>query len=384
MQAGANSVDAGSVLAALLLFGLLGLLGQGIRAVVGLRNAGALNMTTPTDQSVFSAAYLLVSLMIGFIAGVLAGIALKFQDFTKLDQSSWQQLLGIIASGYVGADFVENTMNLVIPGAQSAQKRAPVVSAPKVAPAIPTTPDLSELNMQISGLTSQVGQIQAALAPPAPRAPLKLSAIDVAQKLGEDPTDYSVEWLKQKGFDTVLRYISSGDQSKSIDANEAEELVEAGITVGIVYELYGGSQGLPGSIDAAHGARDGAYALKTLKALGVPQGVVVYFAVDANVNNNNDINNYVIPYFKAAKQAMGGYYRTGVYGGGSTCAAALDSAGCDKAWLANAKDWNGYAKFLASGRASIVQSLGNKLYDPDTIVDTDWGGFNTLVAAEVA
>ena len=37
MTAGATSVDAGSVLAALLLFGLLGLIGQGIRAVVGLK-----------------------------------------------------------------------------------------------------------------------------------------------------------------------------------------------------------------------------------------------------------------------------------------------------------------------------------------------------------
>jgi hypothetical protein len=59
MAAGANSVDVGGALAALLLFGLLGLIGQGIRAVVGLKNAGALNANTPANQSVFSAAYLL-------------------------------------------------------------------------------------------------------------------------------------------------------------------------------------------------------------------------------------------------------------------------------------------------------------------------------------
>jgi hypothetical protein len=205
----------------------------------------------------------------------------------------------------------------------------------------------------------------------------------VPAKLGKG---YSIDWLNQQGFGSIIRYISSGNQSKCIDANEAQALIAGGINVGIVYELDGGSPnfgGLQGSIDSAYGARDGDYALKTLKALGVPQGVVVYFAVDTDVNNNNDINNYVIPYFKAAKQAMGGYYRIGAYGCGSTCAAALDSAGCDKAWLANAKDWNGYAKFLASGRASIVQGLGNKLFDPDTIVDADWGGFSALAAAEI-
>jgi hypothetical protein len=380
MVAGATT-DAGSVLAALLLFGLLGLIGQGIRAVVGLKNSGALNANTPTNQSVFSAAYLLVSLMIGFIAGVLAGIALKFQDLTKIDQSSWQQLLGIIASGYVGADFVENTMNLVIPGTQTPPKSAPAAPAPQTAPG---TADLSDLNVKIAGIADQIGQMQAALLAPAPRASIKLSAIDTPAKLGKG---YSIDWLKQQGFGSIIRYISSGSQSKCIDAEEAQALVAGGITVGIVYELGGGSPaygGLPGSIDSTHGASDGEYALRTLRALGVPQGAVVYFAVDTNVNNNNDINTYVVPYFKAAKQAMAGYYRIGAYGCGATCAAALDSAGCDKAWLANAKDWDGYTKFLASGRASIVQGLGNKLYDPDTIVDANWGGFSTLEAAAIA
>jgi Domain of unknown function (DUF1906) len=381
MTAGATSVDAGSVLAALLLFGLLGLIGQGIRAVVGLKNAGALNANTPSNQSVFSAAYLLVSLMIGFIAGVLAGIALKFQDLTKIDQSSWQQLLGIIASGYVGADFVENTMNLVIPGAQTPPKSTPTAPAPQTAL---KTADLSDLNVKIAGIADQVGQMQAALIAPAPRTSVELSAIDTPGKLGKD---YTIDWLKQQGFGSIIRYISSGSQSKCIDADEAQALIAGGITVGIVYELAGGSPafgGLPGSIDSTHGASDGAYALRTLKALGVPQGVVVYFAVDTDVNNNDDINTYVIPYFKAAKQAMAGYYRIGAYGCGATCAAALDSGGCDKAWLANAKDWDGYTKFLGSGRASIVQGLGNKLYDPDTIVDANWGGFSTLEAAPVA
>ena len=125
MPGATDSSDAGSVLAALLLFGLLGLLGQGIRAVVGLKNAGALNTNTPSNQSVFSAAYLLVSLMIGFIAGTMAGIALRLQDLTKIDQSSWQELLGIMASGYVGADFVENTFNLIMQGTNPWSRRQP-------------------------------------------------------------------------------------------------------------------------------------------------------------------------------------------------------------------------------------------------------------------
>ena len=60
----------GTILLALLLCGLLGVLGQGVRAIVGLKNAGALNSTTPSEQAEFSLAYLVLSLMIGFIAGI--------------------------------------------------------------------------------------------------------------------------------------------------------------------------------------------------------------------------------------------------------------------------------------------------------------------------
>lgn len=168
-------MTASSVLSALLLFGLLGLLGQGIRAVVGLKNAGSLNSATPSQQSVFSAAYLLVSLMIGFIAGVLAGIALKFQNIAQIDANSWKELLGIIGSGYIGADFVENTMNLVIPGTTQSppppsQAQQPLLFIPPAASAS----DLSDVRAQISGMASQVNQIHTSLLvahPPAPSTP---------------------------------------------------------------------------------------------------------------------------------------------------------------------------------------------------------------------
>jgi predicted chitinase len=91
----------------------MGLLGQGVRAVIGLKNAGATNVTSPTQQSEFSAAYLTLSLMIGFIAGVLAGLATGLQGF--ITGVTLAKILSVAAAGYVGADFVENSMSLVIP-----------------------------------------------------------------------------------------------------------------------------------------------------------------------------------------------------------------------------------------------------------------------------
>lgn len=83
----------GSILLALLLCGLLGVLGQGVRAIVGLKNAGSLNSTTPTEQAEFSLAYLVLSLMIGFIAGILAGLALNLETIITVDPGNWKLML---------------------------------------------------------------------------------------------------------------------------------------------------------------------------------------------------------------------------------------------------------------------------------------------------
>ncbi len=124
----------GSILLALLLCGLLGLLGQGVRAIVGLKNAGSLNSTTPTEQAEFSLAYLVLSLMIGFIAGILAGLALNLQTVITVDPGNWKLLLGIAGSGYIGADFIENAMSIVVPGTKAARTMPRPASVPAPPP----------------------------------------------------------------------------------------------------------------------------------------------------------------------------------------------------------------------------------------------------------
>jgi len=143
-MAGQGSVPTvGSILLALLLCGLLGVLGQGVRAIVGLKNAGSLNSTTPTEQAEFSLAYLVLSLMIGFIAGILAGLALNLENIITVDPGNWKLLLGIAGSGYVGADFIENTMSVVIPGARRAAPKAPPPPVPIPPPPaiVPSAPE---------------------------------------------------------------------------------------------------------------------------------------------------------------------------------------------------------------------------------------------------
>jgi predicted chitinase len=104
------------LLALLLLYGLMGLVGQAARAAVGLKTMTTSAVTAPSQQTEFNAAYLLISLMIGFVAGVLAGFAMSLPAvFLPDGHPDIKILLGIAAAGYAGTDFIENSLSIFIP-----------------------------------------------------------------------------------------------------------------------------------------------------------------------------------------------------------------------------------------------------------------------------
>jgi predicted chitinase len=106
---------AASVLALLLLYGLMGLVGQAARAAVGLKTMTNSAETSPSQQTEFNAAYLLISLMIGFVAGVVAGFAMSFPAVIVDGAIQVKILLGVAAAGYAGTDFIENSLSIFIP-----------------------------------------------------------------------------------------------------------------------------------------------------------------------------------------------------------------------------------------------------------------------------
>src|SRR3954452_20311540 len=108
---------AGNILTTLLLCGLMGLLGQGVRAAVGLKGAKQLPSGQADQQAAFSAAYFALSLMIGFTAGVLAGLVIGVDKLLVI--TDVKVLLGIAASGYAGADFIENSLSIIIPASNA-------------------------------------------------------------------------------------------------------------------------------------------------------------------------------------------------------------------------------------------------------------------------
>ena len=99
----------------ILLSGLAGAVGQSARVVVGLKKlndeADAKNVKF---SDMFDTARLLVSLLIGFVAGVLAALALHpdLKTLTTLDSGT---VLSFAAAGYAGTDFIEGIMSRYLP-----------------------------------------------------------------------------------------------------------------------------------------------------------------------------------------------------------------------------------------------------------------------------
>lgn len=90
---------------------ILGAVGQGARAIIGVKKSAdeaAANKMTRVDEW-FDMKRLIWSLIIGGIAGCLAAILLIESPINK------ELLLGLVAAGYAGTDFIEGLMSKYTP-----------------------------------------------------------------------------------------------------------------------------------------------------------------------------------------------------------------------------------------------------------------------------
>jgi hypothetical protein len=111
---GEGGMPASDFLSFLTLCLILGAAGQVGRAVVGLKKLRDATAAQGTDfNDSFEASRLIVSLIIGGVAGVVAGLALKSADAAAAYDVKFA--LGIMAAGYSGADFIEGFMSKKLP-----------------------------------------------------------------------------------------------------------------------------------------------------------------------------------------------------------------------------------------------------------------------------
>lgn len=108
--------------------GLLGILGQGIRVVVGVKKTKDENAIKPTDlQTPISNATIIYSIFIGFVAGALS---LLIDNPSPDGKLSTEVIMLIITAGYSGADFIEGIFGKYVqPKFSSASTSNPTAAA---------------------------------------------------------------------------------------------------------------------------------------------------------------------------------------------------------------------------------------------------------------
>lgn len=108
-------MDAGATLLFVVLGGLLGAAGQGIRAAVGVKkDAKAAAATSVPKAEWFDTKELVLGLIVGAVAGMIAAISQVGPDTTI----SKSLLFGFVAAGYSGADFINGVMKAWLPNSR--------------------------------------------------------------------------------------------------------------------------------------------------------------------------------------------------------------------------------------------------------------------------
>jgi hypothetical protein len=92
----------------ILLAGLAGAVGQSARVIIGIKKVN--DQASATNQSmgdIIQLSRLMVSLLIGFVAGVLAVLVMN----VTITAIKPETILALAAAGYTGADFIEGIMS---------------------------------------------------------------------------------------------------------------------------------------------------------------------------------------------------------------------------------------------------------------------------------
>jgi hypothetical protein len=121
------TLDLKDLLMQILAGGMLGILGQGLRAVAGMKKVNdAAAACGKSFGDVFDMSRFVISLFIGFTAGALALVLAETSVADlKIDKA---QITAIIAAGYAGTDFIQAFL------AKSTPALAPAPEAPPAPP----------------------------------------------------------------------------------------------------------------------------------------------------------------------------------------------------------------------------------------------------------
>jgi hypothetical protein len=193
-------------------------------------------------------------------------------------------------------------------------------------------------------------------------------------------TTQKLAQLKSAGIECVIRYISTNTAGeKVVKPAEARAIAAAGLKLALVFEVFGGANDfVHDDIDAESGAKHGDFARQWATNVGAPANTIIWFAIDTDCSTSQ-YERLVKPYLAAAKLALRGQYRIGVYACGFVCGRVLDENLVDATWLTQSMGFNGSRAFRDSRRWRLLQgpetTFAGLSIDSDEANGDDYGAF---------
>jgi hypothetical protein len=195
--------------------------------------------------------------------------------------------------------------------------------------------------------------------------------------------------LRNQGVESIIRYVSTNTSgSKVVKPAEARAIAAAGLKLALVFEVWGGVNNFAhDDIDGNSGTSHGSFARNWAENVGAPDNTIVWFAIDTDCTASQYAQR-VRPYFQAARVALQGKYRVGVYGCGYVCIQAIAEGLVDATWLTQSMGFNGSRAYRDSGRWTLLQgpetTLEGLSIDTNEANGNDYGAFVPFQALATA
>ncbi|HBN28882.1 MAG TPA: hypothetical protein DEF85_07645 [Clostridiaceae bacterium] len=126
--------------------------------------------------------------------------------------------------------------------------------------------------------------------------------------------------LKNEGYSVVGRYLTGGS-FKELRVGEAERITDGGMSLFPIFQESGANMAY---FTPERGKTDALNSSKAARKLGMPKGTIIYFAVDTDPLDYQ-IEDYILPYFRALHESFDTDYKIGVYGTRNTCTQVCDN-----------------------------------------------------------
>jgi len=201
-------------------------------------------------------------------------------------------------------------------------------------------------------------------------------------------TTHKLDQLRSAGVECVIRYISTGTtQEKVVKPAEARAIADAGLKLALIFEVWGGVDNFKhDDITRESGATHGDFARQWAAGVGAPDNTIIWFAIDTDCTTGQ-YEQRVKPYLAAARAALQGKYRIGVYACGMVCRRALDENLVDATWLTQSMGFNESRAYRDSRRWRLLQgpetTLAGLSIDSNEANGEDFGAFVPFKAPAV-